>query len=70
MSRMKLDSVEVGAEYIHFKGGHYVVECIAKHTETGERMVVYSGVSDGRIWVRPYDMFTDGRFQKVRGEQK
>lgn len=41
MNRVKLNSVEVGAEYIHVKSGHYIVSCTTTHTETGEELVVY-----------------------------
>lgn len=42
----------------HFKGNLYqVVNPNVHHSETGERMVVYVRLSDGRWWVRPYDMF-------------
>lgn len=44
--------------YRHFKGGLYEVICIADHTETGEKMVVYRALyGDYKIYVRPYDMF-------------
>lgn len=44
-----------GKKYRHFKGNIITVIEIAKHTETGEMMVVYN--HDGNIWVRPYEMF-------------
>jgi hypothetical protein len=46
--------------YQHYKGGLYKVLDIARHSETGEFMVVYeSQKSDQKLWVRPYKMFTE-----------
>lgn len=43
----------------HFKGNFYSIVGIAKHTETGEDMVIYSPlyVSERTLYARPYDMF-------------
>ena len=47
-------------KYRHFKGGEYEVLCIAKHSETGEDMVVYRALyEDGETWVRPVAMFEE-----------
>ena len=43
--------------YKHFKGGFYQVLNVAKHTETGEMLVIYREVSKDTIYARPYDMF-------------
>lgn len=40
----------------HYKGGLYVIDCVAKHTETEELLVVYHDVKKN-YWARPYDMF-------------
>jgi bacterioferritin-associated ferredoxin len=44
--------------YRHFKGDFYLVEDVARHSETGEEYVVYRKLyGDGSLWVRPKDMF-------------
>lgn len=44
--------------YRHFKGKYYIVEGFAKHSETGEQMVVYRHLyGDKSLCVRPVDMF-------------
>ena len=63
--------------YRHFKGGEYEVIAVAKHSETGEDLVVYRCLYDNASWwVRPLYMFMelvvlDGveqqRFTKIDG---
>ena len=44
--------------YRHFKGDCYLVEDVARHSETGEEYVVYRKLyGDGSLWVRPKEMF-------------
>ena len=44
--------------YKHFKGDYYLVEEIAKDSETKEPVVVYRRLyGEGDLWVRPFDMF-------------
>ena len=46
--------------YRHFKGGEYQVLGTARHTETGEEMVVYRALyGAGGLWVRPADMWNE-----------
>lgn len=48
----------VGRKYRHFKGNDYKVLALAEHTETGEECVVYQALyGEGKIYVRPLDMF-------------
>ena len=50
--------IEPGKKYVHFKGKHYQVLYIAKHSETGELYVVYKALyGDNSIYVRSYNMF-------------
>lgn len=52
-------------KYRHYKGGIYELICIAKHTETEEKLVVYKN-EKGEEFARPYDMF----FEEVEHEGK
>ena len=50
--------VQPGRVYRHFKGDYYLVEAIARNSETGEDCVVYRKLyGDGGLWVRPLSMF-------------
>ncbi len=50
--------LKINGIYKHFKGDYYLVEGIAKDSETKEDMVVYRRLyGDGGLWVRPKDMF-------------
>ena len=56
-------------KYRHFKGEEYHVQGVARHSETGEMLVVYTPLyGAGGLWVRPLSMFQetvckDGREQ-------
>ena len=64
--------------YRHYKGGHYEVLGVARHSETEEPLVVYRALYGERgLWVRPLDMFTEAvtvdgkpvpRFEPVAGD--
>ena len=46
--------------YRHYKGNHYQVLYLAKHSETLEEMVVYQALYGERgIWVRPASMWNE-----------
>lgn len=69
------DDPKPGQVYRHYKGGIYVVMGVGKHTESGERLVVYND-DDGNVWLRPVSMFCGRvagggayRFQRVTGER-
>ncbi|MGK4040877.1 DUF1653 domain-containing protein [Heyndrickxia oleronia] len=51
--------IQIKGFYRHFKGNFYIVEDVAKHSETGEEMVVYRGLKDNQLWIRPLSMFLD-----------
>ncbi|MBT4520646.1 MAG: DUF1653 domain-containing protein [Halieaceae bacterium] len=47
-------------KYRHFKGGEYAVQGVARHSETGEELVVYTPLyGEQGLWVRPLSMFLD-----------
>ena len=62
--------VLIGRIYRHYKGDYYIVENIAIHSETGEKMVIYRALyEDGKVYARPYDMFiekTNKGYQEYR----
>ena len=48
----------VGRVYRHFKGDYYLVEGVAKSSETGEDYVICRKLyGDGGLWIRPLKMF-------------
>lgn len=54
--------------YQHYKGQHYEVIGIARHSETEEQMVIYRCLyGDFSLWVRPLAMFVET--VEVAGEQ-
>ncbi len=48
--------IRSGDKFRHFKGTIYKVLAVAKHTETGEELVVYED-NEGNTWARPTKMF-------------
>lgn len=46
--------------YRHYKGNDYIVEGVARHSETEELLVVYRPCyGEGALWVRPLAMFVE-----------
>ena len=53
-----MQELKIHGVYKHFKGNYYLVEDIAKDSETKEEMVLYRRLyEDCGLWVRPKEMF-------------
>ncbi|MBQ6461179.1 DUF1653 domain-containing protein [Candidatus Saccharibacteria bacterium] len=56
---MKIEIVVHGI-YKHFKGDMYIVEDLARHSETDEIMVIYRALyGKNQLYVRPLELFLD-----------
>lgn len=60
-----------GRIYKHYKGGLYEAMYVAKHTTTGEKMVIYKSFTEGTIYARPLNewfekVITEGDVETVR----
>lgn len=54
-----MQEITIGQTYKHYKGNIYKIINFAKHSETCEDMIVYQSVTNGDIWVRPYEMWNE-----------
>ena len=52
--------IQIGRVYRHFKGDYYLVEAVARDSETEQPVVIYRKLyGDGGLWVRPTAMFLE-----------
>lgn len=53
-------SIKINGIYEHYKGPHYKVLTVARHSETLEEFVVYQALyGEWGMWIRPLTMFTE-----------
>ena len=54
-----MQEITIGKIYKHYKGNLYKIIALAKHSESGEDMIVYQNIEKGDIWVRPKSMWNE-----------
>lgn len=56
---MKIKKIPLGV-YEHYKGKHYKVIGVAKHSETLKEFIVYQALyGEHDLWIRPFEMFLE-----------
>lgn len=76
---MEHPEIKVGQVYRHYKGNHYRILALGKHSESGEELVTYQRQEDSHVYSRPKAMFFDEivkdgvkttRFVRAKGSPK
>lgn len=58
--RKEMITRSIGKIVRHFKGDFYLIEGIAQHTESGDKLVIYRALYDDcKVYARPLDMFIE-----------
>lgn len=58
-----MDKPKVGSYWAHNKTGrNYKILCVGLWEETLEECVVYVSENGEKCWIRPLEIFMDGRF--------
>lgn len=58
--RKEIITRNIGKVVRHFKGDFYLLEDIAEHTESGDKLVIYRALyGDYKVYARPLDMFIE-----------
>lgn len=60
----------ITVRHVKTQGLYRVLNELAFIEATQEQAVVYQSLADGKVWVRPYDEFHDGRFQPADGRDE
>lgn len=56
---MSNPEIKIGQLWRHYKGNHYEIFALGKHSETGDELVGYKRREDGKVYFRPKNMFFD-----------
>jgi hypothetical protein len=57
---LQAGSLKQGTIYEHYKGKHYKILGVGRHSETLEECVIYQALySSEDIWIRPLSMFLE-----------
>lgn len=54
-----MQEIIIGKTYKHYKGNMYKIIAFARHSETGEDMIVYQSLKNKDVWVRPKNMWNE-----------
>lgn len=57
--------------YQHRYGGLYIVDSVATHTDTKQRLVIYTHLYpfEEQTWARPIEEWTEDRFRPISGKE-